>query len=172
MSTYKRDIISSLTFGVGAVALYLYVAQFPVRASQPVAVSSGFYPKILALVLGVLALIQLVSAVVKEAKSGRPGAAVHDTAAPRLWKDASAFRLFLLTLAALIVYPFLMQVIGFSITGLLFLGTLIFALSRDNRRGREVWIILAVTLGIGLLTFVVFRYFLNIPFPRGILFPR
>ncbi len=187
MTTFRRDIISSVILGIGAVTLYTYVSTFPVRANQPAAVSAGFYPVILALALGVLAVVQLVTAIVKEKKARTPAASnlvasdgpSTDPAEPppspektRIWKDAASFKLFMLTVAALIVYPFMMRLVGFSITGLAFLGTLIFALSRDQRRGKNAWIIAAITLGIGVLTFVVFRHFLNIPFPRGILFER
>jgi len=174
MTTYRRDIISSGVFGIGAVTLYTYVSKFPVRAGQPAAVSAGFYPRILALALGVLAVVQLVTTIAKEIKA-RALTASDAPPSPgtiRVWKDAASFRLFMITVAALIIYPFMMRLVGFSITGLSFLGTLIFALSREQRRGKHAWIIAAITLGIGILTFVVFRHFLNIPFPRGILFER
>ncbi len=193
MTTYRRDIISSVFFGTGAIILYAYVAQYPVREGQPAAVSAGFYPKILAFALGILAVVQLVTTVVKER---RARAAVHAAAsetaargesvaesdagtaaqtAPaevKLWKDATAFKLLMLTFVSLVVYPFLMELVGFFISGIAFLGTLIFALSRDQRRGTQRWIIIAITLGIGILTYIVFRHFLNIPFPRGIFFQR
>lgn len=166
MTTYRRDVISSAVFGVAAVILYIYVASFPVRQGQPAAVSAGFYPKILAGALGVLAVIQAVSAVVARTRS--TGGSAPDRV--RFWKDPASLRLLLFTLLMLVAYPFVMRLLGFALTGLLFLGTLIFALSRDQRRGKQTWIILGTALAIGVVAFIVFRYFLNIPFPRGLLF--
>lgn len=166
MTTYRREVISSAVFGAGAVILYLYVSGFPVREGQPAAVSAGFYPRILAIALGVLAVIQAASAVVAHLRT-TPRPAPDGV---RFWKDAASLRLLLFTLVVLVAYPFVMRVLGFAITGLLFLGVLIVALSRDQRRGKQVWIIVGITLAIGVVAFIVFRYFLNIPFPRGLLF--
>jgi putative tricarboxylic transport membrane protein len=188
MTFFRRDIISSAFFGVGAMTLYLYVLRFPVREGQPAAVSAGFYPRILAAILAVLAVVQLAQAILVRGKARNAlapgGASMDETPAaspaprgtartvPPIWKDRASLRLFLVAVTALVAYPFLMRLVGFSITGLAFLGTLIFALSPDQRRGKGLVFILAITLAIGLVTFVVFRYFLNIPFPPGILFDR
>jgi uncharacterized membrane protein len=154
-----------------------------VREGQPAAVSAGFYPRILAAILAGLAVFQLVQALISRGKaraavSGAPptaGTSPSGSSAPArgvlqtlppIWKDRASLRLFLVAVAALIAYPFVMRLVGFSITGLAFLGTLIYALSPEQRKGRGLWFILAITLAIGLVTFVVFRYFLNIPFHR------
>jgi hypothetical protein len=176
MTIYRRDIISSAFFGAGAITLYLYVSKFPVREGQPAAVSAGFYPRILAAILGVLAVVQLVQAITAhtKARAAMANSVSHGATqtTPPIWKDRASFRLFLVAVAALIAYPFLMRLVGFSVTGLAFLGTLIYALSPDQRRGKGLWVILGITFAIGLITFVVFRYFLNIPFPPGILINR
>lgn len=165
MTPYKRDIIAGGIFGAGAITLFLVASGYPVREGQALAVSPGFYPRLLAIILAVLSAIQIVTAIING--SGENG----DEDLPPIWKDRSSLLLFCTTLGALIAYPFLMRLIGFAPTGLLFLGTLITALSEGHRKGRELFVIGIITLAIGVLTFVVFRLFLKIPFPSGIFGP-
>lgn len=193
MTTTRRDIVSGTVLGGAALGLYLYVSTFPVREGQSPAISPGFYPQILALFLVALALIQIVTALAavwkrrsvpgtaassqagEQTRDGEEAATRSSTAASAnqmapLWKDGRSLGLLLFTIAVLILYPYLMRILGFTITGLLFLGSLITALSAGHRRGRNGLLIVGITLAIGILTYVVFRRFLNIPFPTGVLF--
>ncbi|MDA3949389.1 MAG: tripartite tricarboxylate transporter TctB family protein [Spirochaeta sp.] len=171
MTTTRRDIVSGTVLGAAALGLYLYVSAFPVREGQSPAISPGFYPQMLAFFLGTLALIQIGTALRDVWKRrSLPTAAPSDTHMAPLWKDRRSLGLLLFTTAVLILYPFLMRILGFTITGLLFLGSLITALSAGHRRGRNGLLIVGITIAIGVLTYVVFRRFLNIPFPTGVLF--
>ncbi len=169
MTTTRRDIYAGAFFAVGAAAFYTYAAGFPVREGQAAAVSAGFYPQLLAAFLGVLALIQIGQAVLAETKARRSAAGNADEM-PAVWKSRSTALLFVLTVVALLAYPFFLRLFGFAITGLLFLGTLIVALSATHRRGRDLWFIAGITVGIAILTYLVFRAFLEIPFPSGVIF--
>lgn len=167
MTLTRRDIVSGLIFGAGAAALYLYAAQIPARAGQPAAVSAGFYPKLLAAILGILSLIQIVSAIVAEARGQSQRAR---TAAPRWWKDRSAFLLSGATFLLLILYPLFLNSLGFLIAAFVFLVILTFLLSAGQRSGRQLVLLVALTLGLTVLTYLVFREFLQIPFPYGVIF--
>ena len=170
MTASKRDIIAGGVFGIGAVVLFAVASGYPVRSGQPVAVSPGFYPRILAMLMAVLSLIQIISAVAATVKAGKKDVPAEEPL-PGVWKDRNAFLLFCLTLGSLILYPFLMELLGFALTGFLFLGTLIYALSAGHRKGKALALIAALTLAITLLTYLVFRLFLRIPFPSGIFGP-
>jgi hypothetical protein len=125
----------------------------------------------LTLFLLTLAVIQISTAArtaLKQRAQGESSASTPQM--PPLWKDRQSLTLLLLTTGALVLYPFVMRIFGFTITGLLFLGTLITALSAGHRRGRNGLLIVGITIAIGILTYVVFRRFLNIPFPQGMLF--
>lgn len=139
------------------------------REGQSAAISPGFYPKLLAVLLGILSLIQIVTAVISELKIRNANDGEDQKSMPPIWKDRHTFRLFLFTLGALIAYPFLMRLIGFAFSGFLFLGTLIYALSNGSRKGRQLIVISVVTVGISVLTYLVFRVFLKIPFPTGLI---
>ena len=124
--------------------------------------------------MGLLAVIQIVSALIavlrnRQAQKQSPGTAVLSETEP-IWKDRKALILFLVTVVTLIAYPYVMQLVGFSVAGLLLLGVLIFALSGSGHTRREYLIMVIITIGIALVTVIVFRYFLRIPFPRGIIF--
>lgn len=193
MTTTRRDIVSGAVFGAGAITLYQYVSAFPVREGQSPAISAGFYPRLLALFLAVLAIIQIGTAIVTELRVSRASSPQGDGTSPGtdtsaqgdgdsaaaassvgiptmrpIWKDRGSFVLFLVTVAALVIYPYLLRVLGFAITGFLFVGTLIFALSAERRKGKDLIFIVAITLGIAVLTYIIFRQFLEIPFPTGV----
>jgi hypothetical protein len=161
MTAPRRDIISGAVFGVGAIILFTYAAGFPVREGQSAAVGPGFYPKLLAVLLGVLSLIQIISSFIADRKETEN--------LPPIWKDRKSLKLLSITLAALIAYPFAMRLIGFAMTGFIFLGVLIFALSGGSRKGKQLVVIAAITVGISVLTYLVFRVFLRIPFPTGLI---
>lgn len=171
MTIVRRDIVSGSVLGAASLGLYLHVSTYPVREGQSAAISPGFYPQMLTLFLLTLAVIQIGTAVRNALKQRAQGLSSSSSQQMQpLWKDRRSLTLLLITLGALVLYPFVMRILGFTITGLLFLGTLITALSAGYRRGRNVLLIVGTTIAIGLLTYVVFRRFLNIPFPQGVLF--
>lgn len=169
MTIQRRDMISGAMFGVGAVALFVYASGFPVREGHVPGVSPSFYPKIVAAILLLLSVIQISGAVLVEIRNRRAVGKNAGEIMPKIWKDKNTFTLFCITLAALIAYPFVMQLIGFAFTGFLFLLTLIFALSDGHRKGRQFAFIVGITVGITLITYLVFRLFLKVPFPAGII---
>ncbi|MBU8914097.1 MAG: tripartite tricarboxylate transporter TctB family protein [Spirochaetales bacterium] len=169
MTIQRRDMISGAVFGAGAVALFVYASGFPLREGHAAAVSPGFYPRILAGILVVLSGIQISGAVLAEIRSRRTDGGDAGEALPPVWKDKNTFTLFCITLGALIAYPFVMRLIGFAVTGFLFLITLIYALSDGYRKGRQLAFIAGITVGITVLTYVVFRLFLKVPFPAGMI---
>ena len=164
MRVNKRDLISGAFCALGASALYVHAHSFPTRSDQAAAIGPVFYPKLLALMLGVLAAVQMVGAVSGSAPDGE----ARDTGL-QVWKDRHAFFLFCLTLGLLVLYPFLIRLIGFAPSGFLFVGSLIYALSTDARRGRQLIPLALVTFAVTIVTYVVFRLVLNIPFPTGII---
>lgn len=145
---------------IGAIALNVYASTFPVREGVSPVLSAGFYPRLLGGILGVLAVLLIIMAVVRPPSSSQKTAPI--------WKSSESFRLFWLTLGALLAYPFVMMLFGFALTGFLFILLLITGLSEKGARRPTV--IAAVSIGITLLTVLVFQVFLRIPFPTGLIF--
>lgn len=155
----KYNIISSIALIIFSIALYLYASTFPVREGRIAVLNPGFYPKLLAAVLGGLALILLISSLIQHAKTTK-----------KFWDGTSKNSLILLgiTLGMLILYPIFLQYVGFTITTFMFILGLIFCLSDREKYGIPV--IFVVSFATTTVIYLVFKLFLKIPFPRGIFF--
>ena len=153
------DIVTGAVLLVGAIFLNYYAGTFPVREGVSPLLSAGFYPRLLAFILGGLSILLIISSVRRTARSEEK---------KPLWKSRQSFFLFLLTLGALVFYPFIMTLFGFSITGFVFILLLVTALSEKGER-RPI-VILLISIGITVITFLVFQVFLRIPFPSATVF--
>jgi hypothetical protein len=154
------DIVAGAVFLIGSISLYIYAGTFPVREGVSPVLSAGFYPRLLAFILGGLSILLIVSTIVKKAK-----AIEHKKP---FWKSRESFLLFLLTLGALVLYPFMLMFFGLTITGFAFILLLVSSLSEKGTR--QPVVILLVSIGITVITVLVFQVFLRIPFPSGIIF--
>ncbi len=154
------DITAGAVLLIGSIVLYLYAGTFPVRKGVSPVLSAGFYPRLLAFILGGLSILLIITSVVKktaEAAEKKP-----------FWQSKESFRLFVLTLGALVLYPFMLTFLGFAVTGFAFILLLVSSLS--EKESRRPLIIVSVSAGITVLTVLVFQVFLRIPFPSGIIF--
>ena len=154
------DITAGLILLIGAIALYIYAGTFPAREGVSPVLSAGFYPRFLALILSGLSILLIISVALKKASEGE-----HRNP---FWKTRESFFLFALTLGALVLYPFVLPIFGLAITGFVFIVLLVSALSEKGTR--RPLVILAVSIGITILTVLVFQMLLRIPFPSGIIF--
>ncbi len=154
------DITAGAVLLIGSISLYLYAGTFPVRKGVSPVLSAGFYPRLLAFILGGLSILLIITSVVKktaEAAEKKP-----------FWQSKESFRLFVLTLGALVLYPFMLTFFGFAVTGFAFILLLVSSLS--EKESRRPLVIVSVSAGITVLTVLVFQVFLRIPFPTGIIF--
>ncbi|MCP4401184.1 MAG: tripartite tricarboxylate transporter TctB family protein [bacterium] len=154
------DMIAGSVLLVGSISLSFYAGTFPVRKGVSPVLSAGFYPRLLAFILGGLSILLIITSVVKKT------AATEDK--QPFWKTRESFFLFLLTLGALVLYPFMLNVFGLAVTGFAFILLLVSSLSEKG--SRRPFVILSVSLGITALTVLVFQVFLRIPFPSGLIF--
>lgn len=154
------DIVTGAVLLVGSFFLNLYAGTFPVREGVSPVLSAGFYPRLLAFILGGLSIMLIISAVVKKTNTTEEKQA--------LWKSRKSFLLFVLTFTALVLYPFMMTLFGFAVTGFVFILLLVSSLSEKGTR--RPFVILCVSIGITVITVLVFQVFLRIPFPSGIIF--
>ena len=156
----KKEITAAILLFFIAVALFYYSAGFPVKNGGLRALNPGFYPKLLAVLLGFLSVVYLFQTL-------RKTVCADDTPSQKIWVSGKSLRLFLTTAAALVAYPFVLNFAGFATAGFLFLTLLIFALT-DNP-GRRIPRIVGVSFGLTVLMFVIFKVILRIPFPQGLL---
>ncbi|MDA3833796.1 MAG: tripartite tricarboxylate transporter TctB family protein [Spirochaetales bacterium] len=161
MTTKRSDIITGVSLFAFAGLLFIASGQMPTRENSSMILSTGFYPRLLAILLAVLSIIMVMESIQKNRKQG-------DRQASPYWKDLHAFLYFLIVIGLLILYPLGMRLMGFDLTSFLFLSTLVWLLTEKEKR--KPWVILSVSLGISVIVYVVFKLILEIPFPMGILF--
>lgn len=161
MTKKRSDIIAGVALFFFSGLLFIASGQMPTRENASVVLSTGFYPRLLSILLAVLSVIMVVETIHKSRKHG-------DQQAATFWKDLQAFLYFLLVIGIMILYPLFMQVIGFAFTSFLFILSLVWILT--EKANRKLWLILSVSVGIAVIVYVVFKLILNIPFPMGILF--
>lgn len=154
----NKDFWGSIVFLVVAGVLYTYSSTYPVKEGGIAVLNPGFYPKLLSLILGVLSVALLVTSLKNPAKSNE-GAGVL--------KSRKAVFLFSVTLFLLILYPFLLELLGFASSSFIFIFFLIFFLTEEAKK--KMFIIFPMALALSFLMFFIFKVILKIPFPSGIL---
>jgi putative tricarboxylic transport membrane protein len=157
----KKDLVSSIVFLVLAGILFLYSGTYPQKASGSVVLNPGFYPQMLSIILAMLSIILFVSSL----KKGKD----HDQKKEEdgIWATKKSIILFVLTLGTLLLFPLIMNFLGFATSVFFFLFVVITALT--NNAKSKILPILAVAIGLTALMYFVFKVFLRIPFPTGIL---
>ncbi len=160
----KKDLAASIVFLVISVALFSYTTTLPVRAGAPAAMSAGFYPKMLSVLLGVLSLLMMRSSlkVVPVPEDCPPPV----KKAP-LYKTKGGLNMFL-TLALLVVYPLILEHLGFAFAAFLFLAIMLVILTDEPKK--HMIRIMVTTLLLTIVMYVIFKIILRIPFPTGLLF--
>lgn len=158
MSKKKKDYFAAAIFLCFSIALYYGASTFVVKKDTSIALNPSFYPQMLAIILGVLSIILIITTSLKKT----------DSKDEPMFKDRKSTILFIITVALLLLYPILLSNIGFAVATFIFITSLTFTLS-DNRK-QKLFINLGVSLGTTTLIYLVFRVVLKIPFPSGILF--
>jgi hypothetical protein len=154
------DLVTGVVLLIGSIFLNFYAGTFPVREGVSPVLSAGFYPRLLAFILSGLSLLLIITSIAPKTNTTEDKKPV--------WQSRESFLLFLLTLGTLVVYPFMLTLCGFALTGFAFILFLISSLSEKG--SRRPLVILGVSIGITGLTVLVFQVFLRIPFPTGIIF--
>jgi hypothetical protein len=158
----KKDLIASIIFLAIAVVIYSYASTFPVKDGATIAMSAGFYPRFISIILAILSVLMMAESVKK--KTTPDDCPVPDTTP--LFRSKGGFNL-MLTIALLVAYPFLLEKLGFATAAFAFILTMIIVLTQDFRKKIGFIIILSVVLTA--VMYLIFKIFLQIPFPRGIL---
>ncbi len=137
-------LVGAVAFSAGALSHYAYWS--------PNGPGPAFLPFWLGLVMAVLATTLLVGAL----RSSDPGAA---------WlPSGEGLRRLLLVVVATVAFVALLPVLGMA------LGTVAFIVVLMRRLERHPWpLSLAVAAATAAFNFVVFTYWLKVPFPVGLL---
>lgn len=157
MTKKNSDIIAGIVFFAFAGLLYIAAGFMPTRTGGIPALNTGFYPRILAILLAVLSVLMVIEALRTQ----------NTTKVQSWWNTKTAFLMFLVTLVMLVLYVFVMKIFGFATASLLFITALMWMLT--DKQGRKPFLILGVSVGITALIYIIFKMILSIPFPQGLL---
>ena len=115
----------------------------------------GFFPFWGGIILGLLSFLNFLRVTIKRKKGTEKGESVTPG---KRWKNI------ILTLVALFAYPSFLPVIGFVPTTFLFIVVLL------RFVGFIRWsIVLRMTIGVTIMSYFIFQYWLKMQFPIGIL---
>ncbi|WP_332447808.1 tripartite tricarboxylate transporter TctB family protein [Sphaerochaeta sp.] len=158
MTKRNADITAGIAFFAFAGLLFIGSGFMPTRNGGIPALNTGFYPRILAVLLAILSVLMVVEAIRKQKTEEQ---------VETWWNTKSAFFMFFITLLLLVAYPPIMKTFGFATASFLFITILTWLLSEKGNR-KPVWII-GISLGITAIVYVIFKMILAIPFPQGML---
>ena len=148
--------MKNVDIGTGVGLLLLSIATFwksyEYRQTVIYVYGPNFFPQILSILLGGCAIALIVRAF--------QGKALLPT--DRI--DPRGFLRMILAIVMCIGYLLLMQVIGFAIATMIFLFTLMTFLRQEGMLPRVI-----SSIGVALCVWAIFRYFLVIPIPTGML---
>ncbi len=159
MKTQKRECIVSIGCLTLAGMLYIHAGTYPKKAGVTPVLNPGFYPQLLAVLLAGLSIALLIQTLWKGKTQSE-----QEEEEP-VWSTKKGLFLFLFTLGMLVLYPFLLQFIGFALANFIFIFSLIMALTEQQKQ--KILSILALSLLLTGIMYLVFTVILNIPFPRG-----
>lgn len=157
MTKKNSDIIAGISFFAFAGLLYIAAGYMPTREGGIPALNTGFYPRILAILLAVLSVLMVIEAL-----------RINNTMKVQSWWNTkTAFLMFAVTLAMLVLYVFVMKLFGFATASFLFITALMWMLT--DKANRKPVLILGISVGITAIIYTIFKMILSIPFPQGLL---
>jgi hypothetical protein len=146
----RADLVGGTGLLVLGIAFSWVALQYPYRT--PTGPGSGFLPFWLGLALAALAAVLLV----RTARSRHPGSP---------WLPAgAALRRLLLVLSGTVAFVALLPTLGMALATALFIAGMLCAL------GAARWPVAAtIAAAVALVNYLVFTYWLRVPFPIGVL---
>lgn len=163
MSIIKKDLYSGVFFFL--FSIFLYAESYAIKLSKADALGPQFFPRMVAIVMAVLSIIQMLRCI----KKGRQKEAVQSESAVQ--KGFSWNLPLALTIVLLAGYFLLLESVGFIILTTIYLFCQIFLLLPKGSIKNKRYLVIAATISIlapisiYLLFYKVFMIFL----PAGIL---
>lgn len=140
--------ISSMVFLLIAVASWHLAGDYTEMG--------GFFPKVIAVLLGLFSALQLVVCVIQKKKE-------------QPFEGVEAKRLFPM-IAGIVAYLALIFLIGFLPTSVLFLTFFFWFLGHGSVKGMSLLKSATISILISTGFFIVFYYIFNVPLPMGMFF--
>lgn len=155
MPSSMKDIVSG---GVlFALSIVMFIASFSIRRVLPIGVSSGFFPKIVAVLLAFVSVLIVIQGF--RARAREKGTAGEQA-------GCGAGQVVLATLFLLGFYVALLQTLGFVITTFVYLVGQFAVLAPKDQRKWIPFIAIAAVVSVG--TYYIFYNLFHLILPTGI----
>ena len=151
MDSKRIDIGVGIVLCILSIVIYLYAGQYEGRGVN--SYGPNFFPQALASMMFLASVALIIQAL--------RGKALKDLEA----MNKQGFIRATVTLVIAIGYVFLMKVIGFYLSTILFLFVVMMYLGQ-----KKLWIRIAVSVLVATAVYSLFQYFLKIPLPEGIFY--
>ncbi|MDO4621148.1 MAG: tripartite tricarboxylate transporter TctB family protein [Lachnospiraceae bacterium] len=161
--TKKNDIISGIVVAVFGIAFY--AGSNLIQPTTSDVLGSRFFPRVAAVMLIVLGLLQAVIAMRSEKNAQKEGASGESTKSPIMNLPLA------ITIVALFAYYVLIRQIGFTITSILYLLVMGWTLMNDTDRKNKKMVAIVVIVSIIFPIFIntIFYQVFRIALPAGAL---
>ena len=166
MENKRKDIYSGVVMLL--FAAFFYGTSFLIQATTSDILGSRFFPQMAAILIALLAVIQIVLAVRKPAEAPKAETKTED--APEKHKGPNMP--LILTTLALFAYYLLTLAIGFTLTSILYLlfEGLVLMNQKDRKDKKKLIILAVVSVVIPVFLNTVFWNVFAIALPAGVVF--
>ena len=150
-----KDIISGAVLFI--LSLIMFVYSFSIRQVFPMGVSSGFFPKIVAVFLAVVSVFIVIKGLRNRAREKEPETKTD---------EKKAAHVVVMTLCLLAFYVSFLQTLGFILTTFIFLVCQFAVLAAKEQRNWFAFVVLAAVVSFG--TYYAFYNLFHLILPIGI----
>lgn len=160
MSESRKDQLSGLVFL--AFSIFLYAGSYAIKMSKADSLGPQFFPRIVAIVMGVLSVIQIFGSTRKNLKEK----------GKKVEKKPFTFNLpLLLSIVLLVGYYFLLKPVGFIPLTIVYLFCQMYLLfPRGSYKEKKLLIIsICTSVAVPIAVYYLFYYGFQIFLPAGIL---
>jgi putative tricarboxylic transport membrane protein len=147
----RRDLLAGLFWL--SLSVFVIIQSIKVDIGSLHSPGPGFLPFWSAAMLGVLSIILMVTANLREKRGGK---------LLELWRGLEWDKV-ILVLLALFLYPILLPFVGYLIMTFVLIAFLLFTGVRS-----KLWIDVASALAITLISYVIFYTLLDVKLPKGL----
>jgi putative tricarboxylic transport membrane protein len=147
----KRDLITGMIFL--ALTIVVFIETMKLQIGTPSQPQVGFFPLVLAILLGILTLIFLGKTIRSRDEGKAPP-----------WVSGGGLRPLILTTGVLFLYAFFFEPLGYLITTLLLIGFLV-----GTFRTKKWWVVVTVALISTGVSYLLFDTLLRTTLPKGLL---
>ena len=154
MTNKVRNLLCSIIMLVFGVVMFVLALDIPHKL--PSDVGSGYVPKVVALCIIVVAVVQLILTLTRKSPD--------DKKKEKLFDDAKGG---IATIVLMVVYMLIFQPVGFICSSAIYLFTQIMLLSDNTNRKPLLFAVIAILLPVAVDALFVFV--IKMPLPKGII---